>query len=259
MKLNRAILRIVEILELISKSRDYLSLSEISRLLKIPKSSAFELLYTLVETGMLDIADERLKTFKLGVKTFTIGSAFLKEQNITDVSRSILTKLMEMTNETVFLGVENNREIVYLDKLEPQNLTLRPTSIPGSTNPLTCTGIGKAILAAYTNNGVRNMYCEQDFVVKTKFSISNIDDLICDLEKIRKRGYATDDRESEEEMFCLAVPIYNYTNKPAAAVSISGLAHKNSIERENKFSELLIKSSLEISRKLGFTGNNLFN
>lgn len=258
MKLNKSAERVADILEIISKNEKPMGITEISKTLGIPKSSTFDLLYTLVDKGFLEIADENLKTFKLGIKLFMIGSAYLKKVNFVELAHPILEKIMKETSETVFLAVENNGQLVYLDKVEPLTMTMRPAAVPGSTNPMTCTGIGKALLAAYSNERVKEITGDGKLITKTKNSIDSYENLIDELEKIRARGYAIDDRESEEEIYCIAVPIYDYTNKPIAAVSISSLTYKMNENREKHFSDLLIDYALKISSKLGFLGNGLF-
>lgn len=258
MKINKSAARVVSILEIISKNEKPMSITEISKSLDIPKSSTFDLLYTLVDKGFLEIADENLRTFKLGIKLFMIGSTYLKKVNIIQVAHPILEKIMKETNETVFLGVENNGQVVYLDKVEPLALTMRPVAVPGSTNPMSCTGLGKSLLAVCSNERVKEITGGGKLTTKTKKSIDNYEDLMIDLEKTRKRGYAIDDRESQEEIYCIAVPIYDYTNKPIAAVSISSLVYRMDENKKENFQKLLIKYGLEISSKLGFGGNQLY-
>ncbi len=81
--INRSVARAIDILELISNSETPpLGITEISNSLAIPKSSTFDIVYTLVEKNVLEIADEKLRTFELGLKSFTIGAAFFKKRKI---------------------------------------------------------------------------------------------------------------------------------------------------------------------------------
>jgi len=90
MKLNRSVDRAIEIIELIASSDKSLGITEISNILDIPKSSTFDIVYTLVDRGFLEVADERLRTFKLGIKIFTIGATFLRKTNLIQVARPFL-------------------------------------------------------------------------------------------------------------------------------------------------------------------------
>ncbi len=103
--INRSVARAIDILELISNSETPLGITEISNSLAIPKSSTFDIVYTLVEKNVLEIADEKLRTFELGLKSFTIGAAFFKKkENLIQTARPYLERVMEETQDTVFFS-----------------------------------------------------------------------------------------------------------------------------------------------------------
>lgn len=258
MKINKSASRVVDVLELISENENPMSITEISHLLNIPKSSTFELLYTLVEKGFLEIADEKLRTFKLGLKLFTVGSAFLRKANLTETARPFLELMMQQAQDTAFLAVENKGNVIYLDKIEANTTGIRPTATLGSTNPMTCTGLGKALLATYPIENVIKLIGRGQLIIKTKYSIKTYEELLKELDETKKRGYAIDDRESQEEIFCVAAPIYDYSNKAIAAISIASLAYKMNEKRQEELGKTVVKTALDISARLGFTGNDLF-
>lgn len=258
MKLNRSAARVVDILELIADSEKALGITEISNSLDIPKSSTFDIVYTLVEKGFLEVADERLRTFRLGLKIFTIGAAFLRKGSLIQIARPYLEKVMQETQDTVFLAVENNGEMVYLDKVEAVTHGIKPTATLGSTNPMSITALGRAILSTYTPEKVKEIVGEDPLVTKTKYSINNYTDLIKELEATRERGYAVDGRESQEEICCVAAPIYDYSNKVIAAISIASLAYRMNEDRQKELGRIIVTTAMEISSRLGYVGKKLF-
>lgn len=258
MKINKSAARVADILELLANSEESIGITEISNLLDIPKSSTFDIVYTLVEKGFLEVADKRLRTFKLGLKTFTIGAAFLRKGNLVEIARPYLEKVMQETQDTVFLGVENKGDIVYLDKVEAISEGIKPTATLGYTNPMSITGLGRAILSTYPPEKVRTIVGEDPLVTKTRYSISRYDDLMKELEATRKRGYAIDTRESQEEICCVAAPIYDYSNKAIAAISIASLAYKMNETRQKELGKIIVETALEISSRLGFVGDKLY-
>jgi len=255
---NKSAARSVEILEYIAKSGKPVSLAEISRGLDIPKSSTFELIYTLIDKGFLEQADGNLKTFKLGLKLFQVGVAFLTNTNLHTEARPVMENLMLVTGHTVLLAVENQGKIVYLDKIEPPDELVRIEAKLGSSNPLHCTGLGKALLAAYSNDRVRQLIGSGRLIPKTLFSIQTYDGLIEELDRIRARGYSIDDKESETNVFCIGAPIYDRLDKPVAAISLRCLAASVDEDKVKKFSLMVTQSALLISNKLGFIKNRLY-
>lgn len=258
MKLNRSVDRAANILELMASSDKTLGITEISTILDIPKSSTFDIVYTLVDRGFLEVADERLRTFQLGVKIFTIGSAFLRKGNLIQIARPFLEKVMQKTHDTVFLAVENNGDMVYIDKVEPLLQGIKPTANLGSINPMAITGLGRAILSTYSPERIKEIVGEDPLITKTKYSINNYDDLMKEIEVTRKRGYAVDNKESQEEICCVAAPIYDYSNKAIAAISIASLAYKMDGSRRKELGQIIVKTALDISSRLGFNGEKLY-
>ncbi|MDR3563964.1 MAG: IclR family transcriptional regulator [Negativicutes bacterium] len=255
---NKSAARSVEILEFIARNEKPVSMADICRELDIPKSSTFELVYTLINKGFLELADENLRTFKLGLKLFQVGVAFLTNTNLHREARPILENLMLVSGHTVLLAVENQGKIVYLDKLEPPNEVVRIEARLGSSNPLHCTGLGKALLGAYSDARVRELTGGGRLMPKTLYSIQDYDELIKELARIRERGYSIDDQESEINVFCLGAPVYDRLNTPIAAISLRCLASAVDADTISKLSKLLTQSALLISHKLGFLRPRLY-
>jgi len=210
-----------------------------------------------VEKEYLQVEDENLKTFKLGIKLFQAGTSYLKKMDLNREARPLLEDMMKKSGETVFLAVDVNGMTVYLDKVEGSSST-RTTSVLGSSNPMYCTGLGKALLAAYPEDRVKAITGGGSLKAVTEHTLKYYDDLISDLKEVRKRGYSIDDRENEEDVFCVAAPVYDRTGKPIAAISIASLASKINSSRQELFGNLVKTTALEISRRLGYVGAELY-
>lgn len=154
-KLNKAVLRSIDILDYLSHSKKPVTLSAISKDLGIPKSSVFDIIHTLVHKEMVQM-DEDTKCFSLDVHCFEIGSTYLSRTDIHTQARPVLKQLSLQTGETTFLAVENNGMIVYLDKEEGSSPT-RTTCVIGDRNDMYSTGLGKAILATLPIEKIRQI------------------------------------------------------------------------------------------------------
>jgi len=258
MRTNKSVARTVEILDLIANQRESLTITEISQMLGIPKSSTFEILYTLVDKGYLEVADKKLKSFKLGLKLYQAGVLFITKTDLHCVARPLLEDMMNKSQETVFLVVENSGNLVYLDKVEG-TASGRTSATLGSTNPLYCTGVGKALLAAYNENKVKEIVA-LGMQRRTKYTFTNYEDLRDELEVTRDRGYAIDNRENELEVFCVAAPVYDLSGKAIAAISIASLASRmvNDSGRVKQCGQLVMDVALLISQRLGYQGSKLY-
>jgi DNA-binding IclR family transcriptional regulator len=247
MKINRTVERSIKILELLSNYKDGLTMKEIQYTLDMPKTSAYDILETLVYFQMLEKTSNKNTIYKIGIKSFEIGNSYERNKKILPIISEPLQNLANQTNKTVFYAIENNGNIVYLAKFEPPKAIITTATV-GSTNPMYCTSLGKAILAFSDEKKLLKLLEKQSFEKKTKYSLSK-DELLKDLEEIKKRGYAIDNREVEEHMLCIGAPIFDYSNKVVGSISVSGLYSDNTnLDKESK---LLIATSKEISKKLG--------
>lgn len=256
-RMNKSAARTIEILSIIANSKKPMTISQISRELNIPRSSTFEILYTLEKTGVLAIDNEDMKTFKLGIKSFEIGSKYLEGLDFTKIAVKYLEDLNMKTGETVFLSVEDKGYVVHISKVEGLHV-VRNTCAVGHRNYMHCTAIGKALLAAYPLERVKEIIEKNGLRKKTEHTITDYKKLIEELDKTRKRKYAIDNREDIIELLCVGAPIYDHMGKPIAAISVTSPYSKMSDEKVNEFGEYTKNTALEISRQIGFNQVELY-
>jgi len=257
MPLNKSCARTIDILELLSQAQEPLTLNQICEELSLPKSSAFEILNTLIQREAVVYANEQLKSLKLSMKIFRIGTSVLAQTDLYGTAHPMLVRLGKAVGETVYLAVENHGRITYLDKVENQQ-PIRATCVIGSSNYMHVTGLGKALLAAYPESRVRRIIGHGPLKAFTPQSIASPERLMRELEGVRQRGYAIDDRESMESVHCIAAPIRDHTGGAVAAISLAALYSRMTEEYAASLCGPLLDTALEISRQLGFTGDRLY-
>ena len=259
-KINRSVARALEMLELVAASKDELTITEISKQLGIPKSTTFDILYTLLDKGYLEQANEKQKSFKLGVKLFQTGACYLEQTPFQNVAHSVLERLAEVAGETAFLALLNNDELVYFDKVESPN-SVRTSARIGSNNPLYCTGLGKAILAALPDEEVKAILARTGGLKPvTPYTFTDETQFFAILNQARQQGYAIDDREHNAEVFCLAAPVYNLQGKIYAAISVASLYTKinHQPEKITALGKMIADAALDLSQRIGYRGPRLY-
>ncbi len=88
----------------------------------------------------------------------------------------------------------------------------------------------------------------------TSNTITSVDMLIEEINKVRQLGYATDEGEREDGVVCIAAPVRDYSGSTVAAVSISGPASRLDEEGMSKARAYVIECGQDITRSLGGTG-----
>ena len=146
MKLNRTTQRTVEILKLVSKNPEGITLDEICGKLDLPKTSAYDIVTTLAEMGMVNVDRGQRQRYTIGLTAYRIGINYTNNLNFISVIEPEMRAFAKEVGKTVFFGVRSDHEVVYICKTEPENPIITTATV-GTKNPMYCTSLGKAILA----------------------------------------------------------------------------------------------------------------
>ncbi|UCC64220.1 MAG: IclR family transcriptional regulator [Anaerolineae bacterium] len=233
---------------LVSKGGNGLSLSEVSSHLQVSKSTAHRYLTTLEELEVVT-RDER-DHFALGPKLIELTGAFLSTYDLRTESDPSLNKLSAQTQETVHLAIPSGNAVVYVAKVDSPH-SVRMASRLGTRNPLHCTALGKAILAHYPPDRVEEIIRE-GLSARTPHTLTTPEALRAELECVRAQGFATDDQENEIGVRCASAPIFDYTGKVIAAISVSGPASRVTRERSIELGPLVKEAAQQVSRRMGY-------
>ncbi|MCL2322206.1 MAG: IclR family transcriptional regulator [Oscillospiraceae bacterium] len=238
------------IMDMLANSKNEISLTEISKKLGWPKSTIHGLISTLRDFGYVD-QSSLTGYYKLGIRLFELGNLVAKNWDVREIARPYMYKINHILGETVQLATEDNGEVLYLDKLE-SNQILRIVSEIGARLPIHCSGLGKVLLAYMPLKDAKRIISSKGMKAMTNRTITNWDDLEKELIKIKKNGYAIDDREIMDSLKCVAVPIFNSENVVKFSISVSGINTSITGEHLKHAIELLVESAKDISRSLGY-------
>jgi DNA-binding IclR family transcriptional regulator len=220
MEPSQSVARAMAILEIIGRHKA-LTGTKINELLGFHRSTTYRLLGTLRQLKYVR-KDEYSGLFVLTPKVLKLASAVTERQDITSAARPFLEQLHEKTQETVHLAILDERELVYLDKLEStRNLRVVMSSQKGLHAPLYCTGIGKVLLAWLDHEDFEDYLGNTPFTRFTEYTLTDAEAIRREAEEIRMQGYASDREEHELGVFCVAAPIRGARGRVAAALSVS--------------------------------------
>src|ERR1700723_873848 len=190
-----------------------LSLSQISRLSGVPKSTTHRVLAMLVELG----AVERQGTeYRMGDVMFSYGSRS-PEVALRGAALPHLESLLHQPRQVVHFAVLRKQEVLYLERLST-NSVISPATVGGRL-PAHLTGVGKALLACASAETV-NRYLDRRLTARTDASITSADSLRHELAGIRKLGVAFDHAEAARGLHCVAAPV-RIGRQAVAAVSVA--------------------------------------
>lgn len=249
----KTLIKALRILASVAAHPEGLTLSDLSRICRLPKPTAHRVLGVLVEGGMLRL--EADGGYRLGPECLVLGTAFLENLDLRDRARDILTDLVERTGETCHLGVLDGMRVVYIEKVESPH-PIRMASRVGRTNAAHSTGIGKALLAFSPEEQV-DAIIASGLEQRTPRTITDPSRFRNELAMVAKRGYAIDDVENEEAIRCIAAPVFDHQHAVVAAISIAGPEYRLSLGRLVEMADDVRAAARELSRRLGFPDDGL--
>ena len=241
---HRSTLRVLEILTLISRSKNGYTLSDLSRLLSAPKSSLSPIVHTMEKEQYLTL-DVETGQYRIGKNTYFAGCAYETSHTSLDYIRTCMKQLVLKCGETCHLGILSGGSTLYIAKTESDNpITLR--SRVGQTLPAYCTGLGKALLSDYTKKELEQLYPD-GLTMYTPTTITDIETLYQVLQETRKTGFAYEHSELTEGIMCIAVPLRN-NGKIIAASSICIPTYRASEEKQETVRILLQEFKQKIEK-----------
>ena len=242
--------RALAILEVLSAEGPDLSLGEISDKLDLHKSTAHRLTMVLERHKLIERHSVSGR-YRLGLKLFELGSRAISHLDLRERARPVLDQLVLETGETVHLGILDDTEVLYLDKVEPAR-SVRMSSTVGRRNPVYCTAMGKAILAYLPEAQVEAIVRKQGLKAVTANTITSFLDLKAELKVIRERGYAIDNEEIEEGLRCIGCVVRDFSGGAVAAISVSGPSFRVTKEKVNALSRPVVSAASILSAEFGF-------
>jgi DNA-binding IclR family transcriptional regulator len=240
--------RAIELLEFLSETDKLPTLAGICQHTGLHKSTAHRLLMVLERSGLIErTGDHR---YRLGLKLHELGQRALDQIDVRTRARPHLRSLSAQMHETVHLGVLQKAKVVYLEKLDANSRTVCFASVTGTSNPVYCTAMGKAMLAFLAPDAAEEVIAGIRFRRFTANTLGSEGELRSALERARRRGYAIDDEEIEPGVRCIGAPIFSPSGAPIAAVSISGPVARMTPQRAPGIAEHLQRCCREISQSL---------
>jgi len=247
---STAVERALAILEATAQ-RSGMTNAEISRKLRIPKSSASYLLRTLERGGYLRRERESGK-YRLGLKVLSLSHRALADLDFRQVAQPILRQLVETSQLTAHLAVLDQGQAVYIEKVDAPGFIKMNTWV-GRRMDLHSTSVGKALAAYLPAPELDAILKTRGLAKRTPQTITVASRLARELEKVRHQGYAVDEEENNLGVRCVAAPVFNTLGEVEASVGLTGTIAQLSRSSVPKVAELVREAARKISQQMGYS------
>jgi IclR family transcriptional regulator, acetate operon repressor len=240
--------RALQIMEALAEDDEGYRLTDLAIRIGLPPSTAHRLLTTLENRRFVQFDREESK-WHIGAQSFVVGSTFMRRRNFSARALPYLRKLRDQTRETANLAVVDDDSIIVISRIESREIMRSLTKVGGRV-ALIASGVGKAVLAAYSDADINAIIRRRGMPRLTEKSIIRPGELFRELETVRRQGYAVDDEEARLGLRCVAAVVFNDCSEPFAAVSVSGMADRLTDERLPEIGAIVHQIAAELSAEL---------
>ncbi len=238
-----------QVIELVANSPGGCSLKELSVQLSIPRTTGLRIVETLQQRHFLDRNEGGL--FTLGPALVHLGVMALDNLDIRSFARPVLRKLSNETGESSHIAILNGDKSLLVEVCDSPH-PVRIASRPGTLVDLHCSSTGKVFLAFSIPEPSK--FCRTlELTEHTKNTSTSITEVLADIERTRKQGYALDEEEYVLGARCIAAPIMNAFGKTMAAIGITASTSTFTRGKIPKISTCLKEAAAEISNNMGFS------
>lgn len=217
-------------------------ISELSRELDLGKASVSRIIGAL-ENKKYIIKDYVTGKYRLGYKLLLFGSLCKDRNELTKAFAPTMKKISEKYQATTHLSIFSGNDLLILNKISEGPMVYMNSRV-GGTLPVFASASGKCLLA-FSNDDWKEKCLKHLTIEKfTKYTIKNKNELINELNKIQENGFAIDDEETYEGLYCIAVPVFDYNGNAIAAISVSGSKVKQKPRLKEVVSDLNLLANI---------------
>jgi IclR family KDG regulon transcriptional repressor len=243
-----AVGRTLAVLDALGDQEGDSGLTELAQRLGMSKATVFRFLQSLKRLGY--VVQDSEDRYRLSVKLFELGARALPQLDLVREAEQGMRHLNTLTGETVHLGIHDEGAIVYVHKIDSR-YNLRMYSRIGRRAPLYCTGIGKTLMAWRDETEVRRLLASEGFVARTRHTLPDLAAYLAELHQVRQQGFAEDREEFEENMRCIAAPLFDRFGQVVAGLSVSFPCFRFPEDRKAEYIEALRRTARQVSSALG--------
>jgi len=242
--------KLLTILETLSRVGDgQLALDEIAKDTALPKSTAHRLLNSLAGVGYVRQTSENGR-YMLADRFFELANSSLPNQRLISIARPFMNSLLQSFDESVNLGVYEEGMVTHIFAVESAR-PYRVAATVGNRGHLHCTSMGKALAAFQSPDELDRAFLKWGLPQRTRNTLTNMAEVLVDLQNVRATGVAHDSQEDVEGVECFGAPIFNGEGRVVASMSISGPSIRVTPQAE-AIRNAVLEFALRISRVLGY-------
>jgi DNA-binding IclR family transcriptional regulator len=245
----KSAVRVLELLEFLSRANAPVALKDVVAGLGFPKSSAHALLQTLVLRGYVE--RDGAERYTLSARWRDSGGWVGEESHLIAVARPVMESLCGLLSETIFLGVRaENGDVKVLAKQVSESEVRYDANLSG-LRPAYCTAMGRVLLAYWDENALDTYLARTRFKAVTPHTITDPGRLRAALQQVRREGYVIIEQEFVIGGSAAAAPVFGRDGQVVAVLNV-GAVSPRFLAAHRKIIAGVVRAAATISQRLGY-------
>ena len=217
-----ALARGLSVLKAFDDQNARLTLSDVARIVDLPRASARRALLTLQALGYVESSG---RAFSLSPQVLTLARAYLASSPVPRVAQGFLENVSETLGQSCSLSILHGDEVIYIARSTRKRIGSLHRDV-GAHLPAHCTSMGRVLLAALPDTELDNFIADAKLESFTPYTVTGKNELRQIVEKVRRNGYSLVDQELEIDLRSIAVPVQNAAGRTIAAMNVSAQASR---------------------------------
>jgi IclR family acetate operon transcriptional repressor len=237
--------RVLDILDVVAAAIKPISVTEINESLNLPKATAHRLCGELEAQGYL-LKKINGKSYMPGNRLYDMAVGVLSHSRFRAQRHGILEALSREVGETCNIAYADGLHMAYSDRVETER-ALKLTFPMDTRVPLHCTASGKLFLSSLPLRKRKAVIEKLDLKAHTKNSITDPDQLLMEIEKIKENQLSIDNEEFFEGMIAIGVPITDKVGRFYSSIAIQAPVFRFSLDDAKRFVPQLRDAARDLS------------
>jgi IclR family transcriptional regulator, acetate operon repressor len=245
----QSLVRAFAILDALVLAGRPMGLREIADSVGLARSTCHRLLTTMQAISYVRF-DMKAKHWLVGRRSVALSQSFIATRDLASMCQPFMKSLAMGLGETINLSVLDGANLRYLTQASSKT-AMGTFARPGAEIPAHCTAAGKSIMAFLPEDHQEQALGQLRLEPKTNNTIVEMPAFMAELHQTKQRGFGVDLQENCTGIVCVAVPIFDESGVPKAAVSMSSWANRLSEQGMISVAGRLRETATEMSREIG--------
>jgi IclR family pca regulon transcriptional regulator len=238
-----ALARGLSVLKAFDEHSAQLTLSDVARIVDLPRASARRALLTLQALGYVE---SHGRNFSLSPQVLTLARAYLASSPVPRLAQGFLENVSETLGESCSLSILHGEEVIYIARSTRKRIGSLHRDV-GAHLPAHCTSMGRVLLAALSDTELDSFLARVTLQSFTPYTVTDKAELRAIVEKVRRNGYSLLDQELEIDLRSIAVPVQNASGRVIAAMNVSAQASRTA---KKQLTEIFLPALRETALKM---------